>query len=76
MDRLVTSVAALPRRMGHRRVLLLDGLIGGVAIAGFAAAVRTVSADGRFLSETKAFDVIFTNGTSGDDFNRQFPPTT
>ena len=72
MTRLVLRSLLRVGGWGVAGVLLLGGLIGGLAIAGFVAAGRTESTYERFLSETEAFDVLFANGTVADNLNRQF----
>lgn len=48
------------------------GLLGGSIIAMFAGARRTETAYARFIDETRAFDVVVTNGTHPGNYNRQF----
>lgn len=51
---------------------VLAGVVGGSAIAAFAGARRTETAYPRFLEATDAFDILFINGTTEVNFNRQF----
>ncbi len=48
------------------------GVSAGAVIATVAGARRTETAYERFLAGTNAFDVIVTNGTNPENFNRQF----
>ncbi|MDQ1481572.1 MAG: putative transport system permease protein, partial [Actinomycetota bacterium] len=53
-------------------VALLVGVVSGATIAAFAGARRTQTAYDRFLRGTHAFDVVVTNGSKPESFNRQF----
>jgi ABC-type lipoprotein release transport system permease subunit len=48
------------------------GVSAGAVIATAAGARRTETAYERFLAGTNAFDVLVTNGTNPENFNRQF----
>lgn len=51
---------------------LLTGVVGGVVIACLAGARRTETAYHRFLAGTRAYDVLVSNGSTPENFNRQF----
>lgn len=52
---------------------VVTGLVAGAVIAALAGARRTETAYGRFLRQTRAFDVVLTNGgTTATNINRQF----
>ena len=53
-------------------VALLVGVVSGATIAAFAGARRTETAYDRFLRGTHAFDVLVSNGSKPETFNRQF----
>lgn len=53
-------------------IAVLAGVVGGATIAALTGARRTETAYPRFLDRTAAFDVLLTNGTTPDNFNRQF----
>ena len=53
-------------------VALLVGVVSGATIAVFAGARRTETAYDRFLRGTHAFDVLVSNGSKPESFNRQF----
>jgi ABC-type lipoprotein release transport system permease subunit len=51
---------------------LLVGVAGGATITAFSGARRTQTAYDRFLRGTHAFDIVVTNGSTPESFNRQF----
>jgi ABC-type lipoprotein release transport system permease subunit len=51
---------------------VLVGLAAGGAVAAMAGARRTETAYPRFVEGTRAFDVLVTNGSTPELFNRQF----
>ena len=53
-------------------IALLAAVLWGGALVALAGARRTETAYERFLSATEGFDVLVTNGSTPDIFNRQF----
>jgi hypothetical protein len=51
---------------------LVVGLAAGGALAALAGARRTETAYHRFVEGTRGFDVLVTNGSDPEIFNRQF----
>jgi len=53
-------------------IAVLAALVWGVALVALTGARRTETAYDRFLTATDRFDVLVTNGSTPDQFNRQF----